>query len=598
MNENSITINRIINDLLIQQEFTHLDLNFSKLMLKMTDSPSYECGLGFCLATHWQGNGHVCVVLSELAGELQPDPEKKLGDNHKFYPEMKQWRKLLLASGVVGEPGDYQPLILDSENRLYLFRYYEYQHYFATAIRNRISKEEVVGQEQLPKLLKKYFPRDETYSSEQEQAARSSALYNFCLISGGPGTGKTTTVVKIMAVLLELRPDANLKIAITAPTGKAAARLQEAITMAKSLLNFSNKTKELIPEQAFTIHRLLGTIQNSPYFRYNSENLLPYDVVIIDETSMVDLALAAKLVSALSQKTKLILLGDRDQLASVAAGSILADLCAGFGEKEPVNETERYKQIVYLTKSYRFGNESGIGHLARAVNSGDSKKALELVTSNRYLDFLWQERPESVEKSSIFKERILSGYSEYITQTDPDKAFNLFEKFKILCALRKGSSGVEGINNLVEKFLSAKGLIPHDTTWYPGRPVIIKKNDYSLSLYNGDLGITLPDFEKDGKLFIYFRDFDNKYKKISPERLPEHQTGYAITVHKSQGSEFDRVLLLLPSVYNQVVTRELIYTGITRAKKIVEIWANPFIFQTGIRAFAKRYSGLKDLLFK
>ena len=454
----------------------------------------------------------------------------------------------------------------------------------------------------------------------QQVAAVAALRKRFCVISGGPGTGKTSTVVKIIALLLEQAKGAHLRIALAAPTGKSAARLGESVRLLKEKLDCTEEIRGLIPDGVSTIHRLLGPTGGSVRFRYSNDNPLPFDAVIVDEASMVALPLMAKLATALRHDARLILLGDRDQLASVEAGAVLGDIC-GAGRKEPFSaEFAEFlavmagggqipvepsgsslpplsDSLVILKKNYRFGDMSGIGEVGRAVNNGAGENALELLRGGCRTDVTWHDVPKPNGLKKSLAEMVITGYSKYLAAETPAEALQLFDTYRVLCALRQGPYGVEGVNALVEGILAEKGLIDMNSRWYRGRPVMITVNDYNLKLFNGDVGIVFPDSETGGNPRVYFPTPDGGVRKISPVRLPAHETVYAMTIHKSQGSEFERVLLLLPAHDSEVMTRELIYTGITRAKNAVEIWGDEKVFVTAVARKIERKSGLKDALW-
>ena len=504
---------------------------------------------------------------------------------------------------------------------LYLYRYWNYEKRLAASLRARGSSGGATVDESLLKdSLRRLFPGDDPKETDwQKVAAYASVVKNFCVISGGPGTGKTFAVAKILALLLEQSKTRHLRIALAAPTGKAAARLKEAIQNAKEKLACPEEIKAAIPEEASTIHRLLRSIPGSPYFQHNEKNPLPADVVVVDEASMVDLALLSKLAAAVPTSARLILLGDKDQLASVEAGAVLGDICdtghihnfstqfcrdlktiAGEEvEASPDGRDELAMQdcIVQLKKSYRFGEDSGIGAASQAVNDGDSGLALGLLKSGGYKDIQWQELPRPEALSRALRKDIIAGFSPYLKATEPEKAFDLFNRFRILCALREGPFGVYTLNLLAEQVLRKEGLIKQEGRWYFGRPLIITRNDYNLKLFNGDVGIILPDSESSREPRAYFPSEEGTIRKFPPLRLPEHETVYAVTVHKSQGSEFNNVLLLLPDAEAPVLTRELIYTGITRAREKVTVWAKEEVFRTAISRRIERTSGLRDALW-
>ena len=443
-------------------------------------------------------------------------------------------------------------------------------------------------------------------------------------ITGGPGTGKTFTMAKILALLLELVPGKTLHILLAAPTGKAAIRIGETINVVKKTLNCSQDVIDAMPSEASTIHRMLKTIPGSPYFYHNTENRLNADVVVVDEASMVDLALMAKLFEAVKKHTRIILIGDRNQLASVETGFVMADICdrenahvfstsfcrrfkditgqnLEISEDAIKNRPGLYDHMVVLKKSYRFIDTGGIGECSRAVNHGKIDEALFAIKNNPD-QITWKKISEPGDISRFLPEKVIQAYSEYLKTRDPLKALELFNRFKILCAVRFGASGVNEINRLAEETLIKNSLIVRPQSaafpWYRGRPVLITRNDYRLDLFNGDIGIAMPAPElKTHDLYVYFTGVSGEVRRFHPHRLPEHETAYAMTVHKSQGSEFETVLLIFPHQDYPVLTRELLYTGMTRAKKHILIWGKEKIIERTILRKIERTSGLKDALW-
>ncbi|MBW2058130.1 MAG: exodeoxyribonuclease V subunit alpha [Deltaproteobacteria bacterium] len=598
--------------------FSHLDIYFARFTARLAGRDVPEVSLAAALVSRYTRKGHVCLDLSALEGK--PFPEQ--GEEALLCPRLADWCRKLRESPVVGAPGEYNPLVLDEHSRLYLYRYWDYQERLADQIRKRVGRDYVnTDPELLGQGLTRFFPRSETRGIDWQRVAAFSALTSrFSVISGGPGTGKTTTVGKILALLIEQAEPDRLRIALVAPTGKAAARLHQAIEQVRETLDCPEGVKEAIPREASTIHRLLGSVSGSPYFRHHAGNPLPHDVVVVDEASMGDLALMSKLVQALHPRARLILLGDRDQLASVEAGSVLGDICdtgtfhgfsRGFSDELKrvggceidipfVDEDGAAIQdcIVELQESYRFGRDSGIGALSRAVNSGDSDRATRLLAGSRYGDIGWRELPRPEALPGALREPVVEGFHDYLKTDEPWEAFRRFDGFRILCALREGPYGVAAINSLVERILKRERIIEADQEWYLGRPVLITRNDYDLQLFNGDVGIMLPDGEAGGELRVFFPAPDRKLKRANPVRLPESETAYAMTVHKSQGSEFDRVLFLLPDRDSPVLTRELLYTGITRARESVEVWGPESVFRGAVSRRTERTSGLRDALWE
>ena len=596
-----------------------LDIHFADFTERLAGRNVPELSFAAAMVSSYTRQGHICLDLSSVEGKQLLEGED--GGDPVVCPELKDWCGKLRKTTVVGNPGEYKPLILDDRSRLYLFRYWDYQEKLADSIRRRVSEHLAnIDITVLKEELERLFPEDKAEGIDWQRVAAFAALMKrFCVISGGPGTGKTTTVAAILALLLEQANPERLRIALAAPTGKAAARLQEAIRSTKDKLPCKDSIKEAIPEEASTIHRLLGSIPDSPYFRHNPKNTLPVDVVVVDEASMVDLALMSKLIQALPSQARLILLGDKDQLASVEAGAVLGDICdtgtehsfsrAFCNDLKEVTGYEIDKQqngqdesgirdsIVQLQKNYRFGSDSGIGAVSDAVNAGDGDRVVELVKGGKYGDIKWKELPQPNALPQVIKATIMQGYGDYLRAIDPFEIFQVFEQFRILCALREGPYGVVAINLLVEQILREEKFLKPDRRWYPGRPVLITRNDYNLRLFNGDMGIVLPDPGANDDLRVFFLATDGTLRKFHPFRLPEHETVYAMTVHKSQGSEFGKMLLLLPNRESPVLTRELIYTSITRAKESVEIWGAENIFRTAVSRCIERTSGLRDALW-
>ncbi|HYV30297.1 MAG TPA: exodeoxyribonuclease V subunit alpha, partial [Candidatus Binatia bacterium] len=434
----------------------------------------------------------------------------------------------------------------------------------------------------------------------------------------GPGTGKTHTVGVLLALLLEQARGQPLRIALAAPTGKAAARLQESIKKLKPGLPCGDEIKAALPEEAFTVHRLLGSLPDSACLKYNAENPLPFDVVVVDEASMVDLALMSKLFAATAPAARIILLGDKDQLASVEAGAVLGDICHGAFDCQlpiadcrlgsiqpalplafpPIANRNLAGCIAQLRKNYRFGADNGILALSTAINRGDAERALELLSAagKELAGIRWAALPTPNQMKERLREQVLGGFGDMLRAPDPRSALQGLNRFRILCALRQGPHGVETSNRLVELILAEAGLISTHSQWYSGRPVMVTRNDPHLKLFNGDIGIILPAGAT-GEPRAWFLGADNALRSLLPLRLPAHETVFAMTVHKSQGSEFENVLLVLPDRVNPVLTRELVYTGVTRASRRVELWFTPPVFRAAVARRVERTSGLREALW-
>ena len=474
--------------------------------------------------------------------------------------------------------------------------------------------------------LKRLFKSPTPLIDWQQIAAIAAVLNRFSVISGGPGTGKTYLVAKILALLIEQDGGSDLRIFLTAPTGKAAMKLSETIKNAIQTIPCPDAILDAIPTEASTIHRLLKTVPHSPYFHYGEGNPLPADVVVVDEASMIDLALMSKLFQALSADARVILVGDRDQLASVEPGSVMGDICDQyhinyFSEKfcehvnqligVPINAPDirilpvegLHDSIITLHKNYRFSETGGIGGFSNAVKSGNAVEAAELLAQTDEPGIIWEDAFSAGALQVILERSIIKEYSPYLQTAEPFAALEKFNRFQILCALNKGPFGIQAVNHLIEQVLIRNGFITaaqrSQYPWYRGRPIIITRNDYQLGLYNGDIGITLPDQkDDDDTLYVFFPGSHGETKRFIPHQLPEHETVYAMTVHKSQGSEFAKILLILPDKDVALLTKELIYTAVTRAREQVVICGSKPILQTAISRGIDRTSGLRDALWQ
>jgi len=550
----------VIEDLNAQTEprsFSRLDVAFARFLSQRTgfdplQKQAFETIV--MTASYEQNQGHSCIQIDDKA------------------------KALLLASGLV-EPNpesqaDPLPLVIE-QDRLYLHRYWNYENRLALQIKAMTQAEHPI--EKLDALLDRYFEMsDET--DDQREAAKMAAKQSFSIITGGPGTGKTFTVVKILALLQELA-EQPLHIALAAPTGKAAMRLQESIGKSKAKLPCSETIKNRIPETVTTLHRLLGAIPPSPYFRHNADKPLVYDLVVVDEASMVDLALMSKLLDALKPGARLILLGDKDQLASVESGAVLADLAMA----------EALQNNVYtLKKSHRFGG--AIKELAEAVNFQQDELAWKILSDGA------DGAVQCLDEDLI--DYVAAQQADYLQLAKADaefeRIFQAFNRFQVLCSNRQGKNSVADINDRVEQKLAEQKRIDLSGLWYPGRPVMVTQNNPALHLYNGDIGICMPDSFSAGKLMVFFQRADGSVKKYLPARVPHCETVFAMTIHKSQGSEFEEVLIALPETINPVLTKELLYTAITRAKKTIKLVAGEAVFTATVRQKIERVTGLVD----
>ena len=514
----------------------------------------------------------------------------------------------LLATQLVGEAGEYKPLIID-KGYLYLNRYWHYQQQLAGQIQMRVKPQASSNLESnwIKERLDHYFGKQDTSEIDwQRLAAQRGLENNFLILSGGPGTGKTTTITRILALLIEHHTDFSdsenpLRIALAAPTGKAAIRMLDSIRNEQQKLDFGHQVLAQMPNHASTLHKLLGFIPQSVMFKHSHNNLLNADVVLVDEASMVDIALMSKLVDAVPQHAKLILIGDKDQLASVETGSVFADMCEGLAKS---------KNLITLQKNWRFAKDSGIGQLAIAANQGDSNKALEIFNDESHPECVLVPL-DVISRNQLPADLIMPWKNYFDVLNDKDASiteiFEAFNHYRVLCALRRGLNGSSIMSQRIEEALVKQGLISLRSTarkaqkWYHGRPVMITQNSYSKGLFNGDTGITLMD--KTGQAKVWFPDANSNkqgtetaFKSFAPVRLPVHETTWAMTIHKSQGSEFDEVALILPHEVMPLLTRQLIYTGVTRARKKLSVVASMDVLVAGVRAEVVKATRIEDIL--
>jgi exodeoxyribonuclease V alpha subunit len=580
--------------------FYEIDLNLAKLIRRL--SGSAPAATAAALASRAFNERNICVELKDHAGrEIE-----SLGTA----PDIETWRKELLGSGVAGGGNDIAPLILDGAGRLYLMRYFRYEQTLAQKIKSLAAQSVHYDTARLRNGLEVLFPDKPEEPDWQKVASITAVTRGFSVITGGPGTGKTSTVARILALLLEQDP--MLKITLAAPTGKAAKRLGEAVTEALDKLDCDEGVRKAIPTEAQTLHRLIGFGNDPARIRYNENKPLNADIAIVDEASMVSLPLMSRLAAAMKKGSRLILLGDKDQLSSVDAGFVLGDICDTGGIHQYSKEFSRlveglagYKlssgesslqdSIVELRKNYRFSLNSGIGRLSSSINDGGF--ATEDLKNDDGVVF--RPTPGISGIRQALAKTAIEHFTPYLAAKDIGERLGLFNSFRVLCALREGPYGVYNINAVIESILASAGLLTPRGKYYDMMPVMITRNDYTLRLFNGDIGIVAK--RPDNMLEAWFAQASGNaqlLRNIPVTRLPENEPVFAMTVHKSQGSEFDHVLLILPEKDSEVLTKELLYTGITRARKTLEIWAHPDILKSASARPTRRTSGLRDALWK
>lgn len=559
-----------------------LSYYFAEFIAKQAQTSNDELpGLSAALVSEANLAGNVCIELD--AYSMRPLFSSSRIDAAEIPVglDCDDWCARLRTTPCIGGPNENAPLVLD-ENRLYLNRLWFYEDFVAQKIRAMLEQEAITNPLKITAQVDKLFPASDTVDQDQKDAVLAAASKPFSVISGGPGSGKTSTIVRILAVLLALNPEC--RIALAAPTGKAAARMMVSIRQRVDQIGLGNNTKITIPGEATTIHRLLGYRRNG--FSYNELHRLPVDCVVIDEASMIDLKLMFHLLAALPDQAQLILLGDRDQLASVAAGNVLGDI-TGHGHALDIGTTAVAASIALLRNSYRFNRDSAISQIASLVNQGQSAAATDLLR-NTDKGLLWY----AEESDQIHAEALVWIYNAYqpVFESDvPADALEIYETTRVLCATNQGYFGVESLNQRISVALLARNKLP-ETNLYSGLPIMITRNHHELGLFNGDTGI-LWQYE-DG-LRACFRDSDGGIRDLAINRLPEFTPAWASTVHKSQGSEFDSVLLILPSdPESGALSRELLYTAITRARQRFILHAASSVVVRAIENLTRRHSGL------
>jgi len=566
--------------------------------------------------------GDVCLALAALAQR----PLFALEGGPVLAPELAHWTAQLHGCVCVGVPGARAPMILDGQ-KLYLQRFWRHEVAVADAVQARLQQSLQIEAQCLRDGLVQLFPAvpDAVEPDWQKLASVLAVTQRFAVISGGPGTGKTTTVVKVLGLLLAQSP--GLRIALAAPTGKAAARMVESIRAVRTSLTLAPEVAAALPDAASTLHRLLSwqpDIGRYPY-RYHRDNPLLIDCLVIDEASMIDLPLMHAVLDALLPHARLILLGDRDQLASVEAGNVLGDIT---GHGRPVAYSSallaRFEAlgvttaglspgaqaaapiqdaIAILRHSHRFGANSGIGRLSRLVNGGLAEEGLALLQLSPGLheagseaDLLWLQ-PAQPSQSSLHQDVFdwaVAHYTQYLVCQDVETALQRFARYRVLCAAHDGALGEEAFNRQLAERLRQRGRLEAGAQAH-GTPVMVSVNDYELELYNGDIGLLWR--AADGTLDACFPQLDGQVRRIPAASLPAHVPAWALTVHKSQGSEFEEVLLILPDDVNSpLLLRELLYTGITRARRRLLLHGSAEAFVRACTSPATRSSGLAGRL--
>lgn len=552
--------------------------------------------------------GHVCLELARVVAQGLVDDDGRRVD--VAMPAVDDWRDILIASPLVRSrlAPDDTPLVID-DDRLYLDRYWRLEQRLAQGLAAASQPANDRDLDELERIARSLVG-DEPQMASQRQAVVVAARQRLTVLTGGPGTGKTTTLVRILAALVATAVSPQpFRVVLAAPTGKAAARMAEAVREGLGDLDLApDVAATLGAVEALTLHRLLGANPSQPTrFRYHGGRRLPYDMVVVDEASMVSLPLMARLVDAVGPATRLVLVGDHEQLASVDAGAVLADIAAG----DVLGDAH-----VHLTEVFRFRHKSGIDEVARSLQRGDVDQAMAML-DGRHDDAVLID-PPGVDRQPgdtagadgapadvpvALWERMV-GHADHVralaaSRAPAQEVLREVDRFKVLVPLRRGPLGVRALNEAISRSLQrqgeSNGAAPPPDRLPVGTPVIITRNDHPLGLFNGDVGVVIPGDDAASRAIAFWRP-DGQIRRLSPSRLPPHEPVHVMSVHRSQGSQFDEVILLMPSIDSPLLTRELVYTALTRARQSVTVVADQQMLSAALRRRVQRSSGLRESL--
>jgi len=590
-----------------------LDLSFAGFVCRSAgENDNYALFLAAALVSNASvKRKYTCLNLSEFSGDLNDyfddlnDFGMRIAGIRKTlqnFPIPENWceklRPLTKAVSIpILEKVDFVPLVLD-ESLLYIYRDWLCEQRLAKVIYERCAIET-----ESAKICSE--------TDSQKLAVLAALRQNLTVISGGPGTGKTTVATAISAKFLEGNPE--IKISLCAPTGKAQARLQESILAQIPNLTCSDEIKEMLQKLPIsTIHRLLGSRPGTPHFRYNHSHKLVLDVLIVDEASMISQSLMKALFEAIPSTAKLIMLGDMQQLASVESGMVLRDFCLAAKENKSLSEN-----VVELKENYRFASDKGLGLSAAAIrelpekpSAIDAEKIVDAMCNDSSGEIAVLELPpwlkhEFEEHLDVYLKKVIVDfdgmqmpYLNFQHEKSVERAYELFNKFRVICVHRSGLYGSEVINNLIEQLLMPQTK-RNRQLFYQGKPIIINENNYAMDLFNGDTGMIWPDEKGDLKAFFPSSDVNKKeFRSFDLNLLPAFSSAYAITVHKAQGSGFQQVLIITPSELSPLMTREMIYTAISRAEKRAVLWTDRKILSEALQSVTRRHSNLRNCLLE
>jgi exodeoxyribonuclease V alpha subunit len=584
--------------------------------------PEPEVILAAAMVSRRLADGEVCLSLGDAADKTL---SASFGDNTGGVPcpRLDAWLKVLRASPVVGVPGETKPLILDAAGRLYLHRYWNYEQAVAEDFRRRFAARPVgLDLERLSEGLKRLFPAGSAGAVNwQKVAAFAGVRQRFCTITGGPGTGKTWTVARMLVLLLEQPGGERLRVKLAAPTGKAVMRLRQSLRDSLESMPCDGRVRELLQHEKLTVtlHSLLGAVPDSVRFRHDEKNPLPVDLLVVDEASMISLSLMRRLVGALEPDARLVLVGDKDQLPPVDPGNVLGQVCMAsainrfsadfrkaygacvsgseLSDSGSANEGEVLNGVVQLQTNHRAGEASLLHQLSLLVNEGATDQVVSLLgAAGQEGGVRGLPLPAANRLKDSLRPRVMEYYGAVIKARSPLEALGALEQFRILCAVREGPFGTIAVNRLVGEILAEAGMRGEDhggLAYYTGKPILVTSNNYGVNLFNGDIGVAWRSGQSS---VVHFPSGDGATRAVARERLPDHDPAFAMTVHKSQGSEFAHVLLILPETESPVLTRELLYTGLTRARTSLCVIASESVLRWAMGRQMIRTSGLSEAL--
>lgn len=580
--------------------FGAAEVQLAATVARLSPGTSDAVLLALAVAARAPRSGHVCIELDQVADRITGHDAEAAADLP--WPDPPAWTAALAASPVVAGPHDarsdpLRPLVHDA-GRIYLQRYWHLEMVVADELRRRSARDGTIDPGVRSEVLDELFPAGGPGVDLQRRAAEVVLDHRLAVIAGGPGTGKTHTVGRLLVAsrrvaAAEGRP---LEVALAAPTGKAAARMTEAVAAAVATAGDGGDGEDpTAPVEATTIHRLLGWAPG-PGFRHDRHDPLPHDLVLVDETSMVSLPLMARLLDAVRPDARVVLVGDPYQLTSIEAGTVLSDIVGPTGPDRPLaTDSPLTERVTVLERVHRFGSDSGIAALADAVRRGDAEAAIGLLGEGR-TDLRWV-RPDDAEARDAVEGEVVAAAVEVAEAAlggQPEAALLAASRIKVLAATRQGPLGLHDWGDRIEQAVAERvpGVL-RGRRWYVGRPVLITTNDPLNRVANGDVGVVV---RSDDATSVALREGAG-VRLVAPSRLRDVETWWAMTIHKSQGSEFPHAVVSLPTRPSPVLTRELLYTATTRAREQLTLVATEEALRTAVGRPVARASGLRDRLW-